>query len=246
MNSGSEAELRRGLILASALIYTQPPRDRARVNCFRVLRHALDAAGLWNARLEERQPALFHGNVEDPVVRQWYSTLIELARQEPASDRLLEGAGDLDTPAGAYFTACWLTPAGKIVAKKLLAAHPEWTERLTGQPIPSVSRADVERVVRRDYPPEQRARAMAILDTYGSKSWQRERDRVQLAALKLAGGSLDALSKLLDSPDYRDLLLGAEYPGYMMNSPMYRLPLSERQRIVNEDWAQYMQWLNRQ
>jgi hypothetical protein len=65
------------------------------------------------------------------------------------------------------------------------------------QPPPTVSRVDVERVVRRDYPPEQFAKVLAGLDAYGSGLLQ-ERDRVQLAALKLAAGSLEDLAGLLE------------------------------------------------
>ena len=54
-------------------------------------------------------------------------------REEPASKRLLEGDGNLELPAGAYFTACWLTPAGERVAEKLVAEHPEWEARLSAQ-----------------------------------------------------------------------------------------------------------------
>ena len=129
-DNAADADFRRNLILASALLHTQTPPDRIRANCFRVLRHALTAAGLW----EERHSEAFHGETEDfPSVGLWYSTLIEMALEEPASQRLLEGAGRFETFAGAYYTACWLTPAGRRVAERLLTEHPEWKARLTGQ-----------------------------------------------------------------------------------------------------------------
>jgi hypothetical protein len=111
------------------------------------------------------------------------------------------------------------------------------------QPIPSVSQDDVKRILRRDYPAEQLPQVMAILDTADNGVWP----RVQLAALKLAAGSLEKLSNLVVGADYRDLLSGAEYPGYMKNwDIMDRLPANERQRIIDEDWAQYAEWLYRQ
>src|SRR5580692_4798979 len=105
----TDAELRRNLILASAYFHGLPPTDRIRASCARVLRHALVAAGLWNERLNGCASAIFHGdseaNAEFPAVRLWYSTLIELTQQEPESERLLIGGGNLVAPAGAFFTA---------------------------------------------------------------------------------------------------------------------------------------------
>jgi hypothetical protein len=65
-----------------------------------------------------------------PVIGAWYSTLIELVMREPESERLLEGAGNFVDPAGATFTACWLTDAGRARAERLLAEHPDWEGRL--------------------------------------------------------------------------------------------------------------------
>jgi hypothetical protein len=76
----------------------------------------------------------FHDSIEDfPAADLWYSTLIALTQQAPESERLLNGAGNLQLPAGAFFTTCQLTSAGRIVAEQLLAEHPEWRTRLTSQ-----------------------------------------------------------------------------------------------------------------
>ncbi len=58
------------------------------------------------------------------------------------------------------------------------------------QPTPSVSRADVERVVRRDFPKGAALEVLTALDRYGVEEYELERDRVQLAVLKLARGNL--------------------------------------------------------
>jgi len=131
----ADADLRRNLILASAFFHAPPPVDRIHANCHRVLQHALDAAGLWNEALAEAAPAVYHGDEDAaarfPVLGLWYSTLIELTRKEPESERLLNGGGNLgDPPAGACFTACWLTPAGRAVVQRLIAEHPDWKEKL--------------------------------------------------------------------------------------------------------------------
>ena len=66
------------------------------------------------------------------------------------------------------------------------------------QPTPTVSSADVESVVRRDFPADRVAEVLTLLGEYGTESWPRESDRVRLAALKLASGSLDMLSQEIE------------------------------------------------
>jgi hypothetical protein len=130
-----DEQCRRNFILASALLHAPPPVDRIYANCARVLRHALMAAGLWDhQRMIDGQIHAFHGDVEQfPIIALWYSTLIGMTR-EPEASRLLNGAGNLDLPAGAYFTACWLTAKGRVAAEGLLAEHPDWEARLTKRP----------------------------------------------------------------------------------------------------------------
>jgi hypothetical protein len=52
------------------------------------------------------------------------------------------------------------------------------------------------------------------LDRYGVESHEREKDRVQLAILKLANGDLAKLAEMvaIAKRDYRDVLSWAEYP----------------------------------
>jgi hypothetical protein len=116
------------------------------------------------------------------------------------------------------------------------------------QPHPTVSRLDVERIVSRDFPAERFDDVMTTLDEYGTQDGQSERDRVQLAVLKLAAGNLDGLRRYIEwaKTDYRDVLSPAEYPGY--TKKMFRidkLPPEERQRIIDADWKQYQDWLTR-
>ncbi|MBV8782286.1 MAG: hypothetical protein JO353_12895 [Phycisphaerae bacterium] len=97
-----------------------------------MIRHALIAAGLWSEYYKEGASAAFTGELDDfPLIRLWYSSLIDLTRQEPAAERLLEGAGNLKLPAGAFFTACWLTPLGKSTAEKFLIEHPKFKQLLS-------------------------------------------------------------------------------------------------------------------
>jgi hypothetical protein len=116
------------------------------------------------------------------------------------------------------------------------------------QPVPSVSRADVERIVRRDFPADRQAEALGLLDEYGPEGWHRAPDRVHLAALKLAAGRIEALRYQIEEAkhDYRDVIGAAEYPSYMRRwSRVPSLSPDEQQRIVDADWQQYQEWLAR-
>jgi len=111
------------------------------------------------------------------------------------------------------------------------------------QPTPTVSRSDVERIVRRDFPSEDFTTVMALLDTYGTESYGREKDRVQLAVLKLADGSIDSLLSQIEiaKSDYRDVLSPAEYPSYKWREK----DVATLQKIYQDDWHQYSEWLHR-
>jgi hypothetical protein len=116
------------------------------------------------------------------------------------------------------------------------------------QHIPSVDRADVERVVARDFPPELRSQILQALSAYGTESYQRESHRVHLDILKLAGGDLARVIQETENAgcDYRDTILSAEYPNY--GRKMFHiddLPPLERDRIIEADKQQYEVWLHR-
>jgi len=115
------------------------------------------------------------------------------------------------------------------------------------QPAPKVSRDDITRIVRRDFPGVPEGKVVEILDRYGTSDWQRERDRVQLAILKLANGDLEALRKHTDiaCSDYRDVLAAAEYPAYSQHGWSRPLAGGEPAKIFEADWNQYQTWLNR-
>ena len=58
------------------------------------------------------------------------------------------------------------------------------------------------------------ARVLELLDNYGVESYERERERVQVAILKLSAGSEEKVREYLAvaKRDYRDVLFWAEYP----------------------------------
>src|SRR5262245_50937239 len=78
------------------------------------------------------------------------------------------------------------------------------------QPPPSVTEADIERVVRRDFPATVAAEILDLIATIDV----REKPRVVLACLKIANGDLDRLrADLADASGwYREFLGEAEYP----------------------------------
>jgi hypothetical protein len=116
------------------------------------------------------------------------------------------------------------------------------------QPTPNITKADVDRLVERDYPPDQRGEVVAMLHEYGAEDWHPEVDRVRVAALKLAAGNRAHLRLHIDAArvDYRDVLAAAEYPGYMKRVPASEAVSSDtRERIIQDDWDQYHTWLTR-
>ena len=109
--------------------------------------------------------------------------------------------------------------------------------------IPEVTEADVERVVRREYPAEIRAAVHELI----RRVEVREKPRVVLACLKNARGDLERLKRgLADAGGYwREILGEAEYPNY--TKKMFRieeLPAEERERIIEKDKTQYLRWLH--
>lgn len=90
---------------------------------------------------------------------------------------------------------------------------------------------------------ERAAEALVSLDRYGIEAWHRERERVQLAILKQCDGDLGRLRKLVElaSSDYRDVLVGAEYPEQF--AAPFNTPPAEMAIIRKRDREQYEAWL---
>jgi hypothetical protein len=111
------------------------------------------------------------------------------------------------------------------------------------QPTPTVDDRDVERVVRRDYPPARVAEVLSLIASVDFK----EKSRTALACLKLADGDVGGLLEQLAraETDYRDVLSGAEYPLAFPRWNEPGLSAEEREAIYRQDWAQYTAWLHR-
>ena len=76
------------------------------------------------------------------------------------------------------------------------------------------SRDEVVAVVRNSFPESAHARVIELLDIYGVESYGRERERVQLAILKLSEGNKEKLREFVAvaKRDYRDVLFWANNP----------------------------------
>lgn len=109
------------------------------------------------------------------------------------------------------------------------------------QPIPSVSEADVERIIARDFTSDQKLAVHSILASLDAGPG------VSLACLKLARGNLDELrtAVIVASKDWRDVLAPAEYPGWGEKIGLYDASPDLQEAIVKSDWEQYQAWLAR-
>ena len=114
---------------------------------------------------------------------------------------------------------------------------------MTRQPTPDVSHQDVERIVARDFAPEQVQQVRTLIDGF---QFYRS-PRIILACLKNAAGSLKKLKQELKlaALDWRDVIVSAEYPGFA--TVMHHagdLSDDERTAIYDQDWQQYSDWLH--
>src|SRR5437868_14601635 len=76
------------------------------------------------------------------------------------------------------------------------------------------SREKIVVVVQKTFSENAHAHVLKLLDGYGVESYERERERVELAILKLSEGNEDKLREFIAAAkrDYRDVLFWAEYP----------------------------------
>src|SRR2546430_7742597 len=76
------------------------------------------------------------------------------------------------------------------------------------------SRDEVVAVVQKTFPEGARFRVLDLLDSYGVEPYEWERERVQLAILKLSEGNEEKLREFvaMAKRDYRDVLFWAENP----------------------------------
>lgn len=115
------------------------------------------------------------------------------------------------------------------------------------QTAPEYSAADVGRIVRRDFPPDQVEAVHVALRCYGTKSWHGETVRVRLAILKLADGNREKLDRAIAMADrdYRDVLSHAEYPTTFRTISPNDRDVAKRRQAMEADLKQYRDWLGK-
>jgi hypothetical protein len=100
--------------------------------------------------------------------------------------------------------------------------------------------------IKRLFPDELEVEVIQTLDKYGVEDYERERERVQLAILKLSGGDRGELTQWVEmaKTDYRDALAMAEYPEQMKTGAAYfNTDTDTLRRIEIKDREQYLAWL---
>ena len=117
---------------------------------------------------------------------------------------------------------------------------------MTHQPAYGPKPGDLERKLAQLFPSEgDRQQARELLERYGTETWHKEVERVQLAALRLAGGDLAELlrSVALANMDYRDVIAAAEYPAFMKLPVGTDMQSAEYTAAIEADHRQYIEWV---
>ena len=101
---------------------------------------------------------------------------------------------------------------------------------------PTVSKADLKRIIGRDYSHHSEAAIWEILHRYSHG----EALRIYAAALKEGDGNIAKLEGAIElaNLDFRDLLMAAEYP----NQAKQGYSASPSPEIIEADWSQYSDW----
>lgn len=109
-------------------------------------------------------------------------------------------------------------------------------------PTPDVSHEDVERVIARDFPVQEREEINAVV----RQGDVREKVRVVLACLKNSGGDLARLKKDLSEATgyWREIIAEAEYPNTRRTFQSDKCSETEKLRLYEQDWSQYQRWLH--
>ena len=97
----------------------------------------------------------------------------------------------------------------------------------------SHSREKVVAAIRASFPRADYGAILALLDAYGVESYERERDRVQIAIVNLSEGDEAKLRYFVDvaKRDYRDVLFWSDNPEEA------KLDTPEKRRRVREAFA---------
>src|SRR5438552_5666014 len=99
---------------------------------------------------------------------------------------------------------------------------------------------EVVAVAQKTFPESAHARVLELLDGYGVESYECERERVQLAILKLSEGNEEKLREFVAvaKRDYRDVLFWADNPEEAkLDTPEKRERIKERMKKMFEKFG---------
>ena len=116
------------------------------------------------------------------------------------------------------------------------------------QSIPNITDKDVKRIALRDFGEDQVFKVLSILNEYGKQDWNEPSPRVQFTILKLANGDIIKLSEQTKTAteDFRDVLAEAEYPRYSKEIGFDDVEEDYKNSVINNDWLQYSEWLEKE
>jgi hypothetical protein len=132
---------------------------------------------------------------------------------------------------------------GSALKKRPIADQgPETVWQTLGYgPSRELVRSKIEQV----FPEEAEAEVLRLLDLYGVQPHEPERERVQLAILKLSDGDKEQLRLAVSDAkmDFRNVLAWAEYPEQMRGEAS--VDSGSLRSIEQQDRQQYLDWLGR-
>ncbi|MCB1023163.1 MAG: hypothetical protein KDB79_02150 [Acidobacteria bacterium] len=103
----------------------------------------------------------------------------------------------------------------------------------------------VVRKIKQEFPDDDQDEILKVLDQYGVESYEQERERVQVAIIKLAEGNLEKLKTEVSGAkgDFRDTLGAAEYPEQSRKATWRMKDKEKANKIVESDRKKYLEWL---
>ncbi|HEX8651556.1 MAG TPA: hypothetical protein VF708_12010 [Pyrinomonadaceae bacterium] len=200
---------------------------------------------MWIRKILER----LRGSTKPSPLEQAQSEFDEAARELVEANRKASAAGHRYTPEmGAA--------AKRLIAiqQRLMQAKADF-DQATGGPEPVELTESVARKVKQLFPPDEQSEAIRLLEKecgrnlpFCENSDVQGLERVRLAVVKLAGGSLAELRRQVDvaKQDWRDVLIPAESPE-MVKVGLFnitKLDAETRRNIEVRDRQQYEEWLS--
>ena len=114
------------------------------------------------------------------------------------------------------------------------------------QQIANISENDIDRLVKRDFQPEEVVEILKLLSLYQSETLN-GKNRVYASILKLSNGNISKVRNYIEmaNNDYRDVIALAEYPNYSEYAFNEDLLEDKLKQLINSDYIQYEIWFNK-